>query len=468
MKRREFLAQSSVGVAGALLPALLRAEPKPCPPPTLSVGSGTVTSTCVAEATGPAPAWFGSQAVRSWKTVAGSATVKACMYSPFLTVSGNYGNSDFFDDYSGATVDQARREMLMVADGGHADYLGNEGYALALWAESPYWYRLNGPTPASSTYYPGTSGTAPAVNRDGRSPSMHTYGLQVHANGRVWYTHQGHVSSGAGSWTNGVVAFNREFPGLPTSNAQPPLAWENNPGPWEKYGAMNNSPHGLAGAASNQWSGATSVYDPNSECIYTVCPESPGFDYVKLNTRTGAHNCYSQNSFGSPPPYVGNRCAPVVVDDRSLLSSKSGVLVVMHENSNVIHLASIPKMGLSGQGTIWISKTPGGNAPVPRKRGASVYHNGAIYYMDWSSYGSTIYKLTLPADLQNGDWSNAWSVEASHGSNPAAIQSLMPVGAYGGAGQWSKFNIVRDMGDGHAALVCAAAHSGPVAVYKIA
>jgi hypothetical protein len=468
MKRREFLTTSSMGIASVLVPSVIRAQQRPCPPPSLSVAGDTATSTCVAESTGEAPAWFTSQAVRSWKTVAGNATVKDCLYSPFITTSGSYGNSDFFDDYSGATVDQSRREMLMVANGGHADYLGNEGYALALWAESPYWYRLNDPTPVSSLYYPNTSGTSPVLNKDGRSPSMHTYGLQVHANGKVWYTHQGHVSSGAGGWVNGLVAFNRNHPGLPTSNEQPPLAWANNAGPWTSLGAMNNTPHGLAGASSNQWAGSTSVYDPNSECIFTVCPEAPGFDYVKLNTRTGAHNCYSQSSFGSAPPWAGYRCAPVVIHNRTMLSSTPGVLVVMHDNSNVIHLVSIPKMGAAGQGTIWVAKTPGGNAPVPRKRGAAVYHNGAIYYMDWTSYGSTIYKLTLPADLQNGDWSNAWSIEAAHGTNPAAIQSLIPVGAYSGTGQWSKFNIVHDMGNGQAALVCAAAYNGPVAVYKVA
>ena len=46
MKRRDFLIESA-GVAGALLPGLSWAQAKPCPPPSLTAGSGTtVTSSC--------------------------------------------------------------------------------------------------------------------------------------------------------------------------------------------------------------------------------------------------------------------------------------------------------------------------------------------------------------------------------------------------------------------------------------
>ena len=46
MKRREFLA-TSVGIAGALVPAIGRAQTRPCPPSPLSVSGGTTaTSSC--------------------------------------------------------------------------------------------------------------------------------------------------------------------------------------------------------------------------------------------------------------------------------------------------------------------------------------------------------------------------------------------------------------------------------------
>lgn len=470
MKRRDFLAASSLGVAGSLLPGVLHAQQKPCPPPSLSMTSGSaVTASCGDTPAGPAPAWFANLTARSWTTVAHAATVKACFYTPFLSTSGNYGNGNFFDDYSGAAVDQARREMLMVANGGHADYLGNEAYALALWAETPYWYRLNDPTPVASMYYPSTSGTVPAVLKDGRSPSMHTYGLPVHANGRVWFSQQGHVSSGAGSWVSGLMAFNREHAGLPTSSAQPALPWSNDPGPWINLGAMNGSPHAMPGASSNQWSGAVSVFDPVGLCIYTIAPQAPDLDYIRLDTTTGGHNCFEQGRLGSAPPYLGSRRAPVVIHDRAFISATNGVLLYLNEGSATVTFLSVPLMGRNSSTPVWANKVtgPAANVPVKSDGGTAVYHDGAIYFMNWAAYGSRIFKLTLPADL-NGDWSNVWSVECDHSTNPAEIRSLMPVGAYAGNGQWGKFNIVRDMGNGAAALVCAAVHDGPVAVYKLA
>ena len=147
MKRRDFLTVSSLGLAAAVLPKAAGAQSAPCPPGSVAASGGqSVVSQCGEVASsGSAPAWFAGQATRTWKGVAADATVSNCFYSPFLTMSGNYGDRNIFNDYSGATVDQGRREMLMVANGGHADYLGNEGYALALWADSPYWYGLNDP-----------------------------------------------------------------------------------------------------------------------------------------------------------------------------------------------------------------------------------------------------------------------------------------------------------------------------------
>ena len=51
--------------------------------------------------------------------------------------------------------------------------------------------------------------------KDGRSASMHTNAIQVYAQGRVWYGMQQYVSSGGGSPIGGLVAFNREYPGMP-------------------------------------------------------------------------------------------------------------------------------------------------------------------------------------------------------------------------------------------------------------
>ena len=464
MKRRKFLALSSASLAGTIVPVIGLGQVRPCPPGTLSVTGGqTALTQCVATPRGSAPGWFIAQAARTWNAVAANATVNDCFYSPFLIMAGNAGDRNNFNDYSGATIDQSRREMLMVANGGHADYLGNEGYALALWAETPYWYRLNDPSPSNTMLFPETNGQVPYLLRDGRSASMHTNGIQFYSNGKVWYGMQQYVSSGGGSPLGGLVAFDREFPGIPYSNSQPALAWANNSGPWTSLGAWNNSPHALAGIAANSWVGTTACYDSNSGYIYMTAPQNSGLSYLRLNTANGTHGCYFQQSIdGLAVNAPGRWHAQTVLEDRPFRTNANGVYFSRFENSTSVFLMSLP---LSQGNGSWAKKVTGPTANVPTRTygGASVYHSGAIYFMNWAEYGSQIFKLTLPVDLESDSaWLNAWSIEHMHTAG-----SPIPIGV-NPEGQFSKFNIVRDMGNGQAALVCAPAHDGPTWIYKLA
>jgi hypothetical protein len=411
-------------------------------------------------------------AVNSWAAV-GRNTLAAVQFTPMVynpTYSGLRASGILA--YSGATTDEERRELLICGNGGHSDYLGNEGYAFALWADAPYWYRLNDPTPASFIYDATTN--ANVVNgtsrfRDGRSTSMHTYGIQTYANGKVWYQFQGHQTGGSGAWIHGVCSYDRNAfrygsaPGAEASGAVPHPGVAD-PGPWEFYGPINNTPHYVPSASSNQFSGCHSLLDPNTGYIWTFAPEAPSLAYVRLDSRTGAHACFDQAKLGGgSPAYSGTRLAPCLVHDRAFKSSTNGVIVMLQQRSPNVIVVSVPLLGRSTATPVWSVVTPGGNRPpLDMGGGASVYHRGAVYYMNWTEHGSRIYKLTLPADLANGDWSNAWSLVSQEG-----VANAPKTGIFPNDKTHTKFRIIRDMGDGHAALVCLDDHSGPIKVFKV-
>lgn len=419
------------------------------------------------------PSWWSALADNAWTTVAADVTAADVTYpdqAQYTSAALGYtysglGVGGFFDDYSGATVDQVRRELLMVANGGHADYAGNEGYALALWADSPYWYRLNDPTPVGSMTPGDATGTA--TENDGRSRAMHTYGLQCYANGRVWYPMQGHTRGASGSWIYAQASFDRSL--YRESNAGSAAAWANNAGGW-LVGALNNSPHGLNGA--NQWSGSTAVYDSVNKFVHCYKRQPPDFQFVRINVdpehaNFGLHYCYNQASLGGTIPSItGYYEAPVFIPDRAIQGAANGLFLTFDGGSAKVTMQVAATAGAAANN--WIQKTYGTtNAPTDFSGAAAVYHGGAVYVMNWTAYGAKIFKLTLPADLDNGDWSAVWSVEKEHSAAPAGVQALIPVGAMSGVGQWTKFNLVRDMGDGKGALICASKWDGAASVYKV-
>jgi hypothetical protein len=446
MKRREFLA-GTAGVAGCLLPPWAGAA-APCPPPAVSVNGGNAaTSNC--GATG-SPAWFAAMAANTWAQPS-SNTLDAVQFKPLVNGSTYTPAYTGLNAYCGGLVDNDRSEFLMVANGGHNDYLGNEGYALALWADTPYWYRLNDPTPFAGNIWspPDQGGVINMVNGtarylDGRCPAMHTYGLPVHKGGKVWFPAQGHVVGG-GSWVNGICSYDRLQTGMPRSDGSGPVAWGSGAGPWAYYGGYNNTPHTVDSAQSGSWNCGYSIVD-NNGYIWLTNPQSADFQYVRVNTADGTHNCYVQRVLGGGAPPYGVRWYNTYISDRALtaVSAVNGVMTWFHKGSAAtLYLMSVDKMGKSISSANWRAVTCGGNVPPLNGSdytgtGYAVYFNGAIYYMDWSLAGSAIYKLTVPADLENGTWT--WSILPNTGGS-SGPQNYP--GAAAARQHYGRFNIVR-------------------------
>jgi hypothetical protein len=102
---------------------------------------------------------------------------------------GNQSPDDIIQAGNGAAVDQARLEMMLVANGGHSGYQGNEGYRLVLNTAIPYYQRMTEPTPyADLNWHIDADATAnPEGNQYWARNQRLSPGNGIAAsNGRVW------------------------------------------------------------------------------------------------------------------------------------------------------------------------------------------------------------------------------------------------------------------------------------------
>ena len=423
----------------------------------------TITFTVTAPPTG-APAWFNAMSPNTWAQPSSNA-LSAVQLIPGNP--GGYGNSSAqLLAYSGACTDHARKELLMVANGGHGDYCGNESYALALNVPTPYWYRLVDPTPSSFIWSTAIStNIVDGTSRyyDGRCVSMHTYSIPQYVNGKVWFAAQGHTAGGAGSWVRGICAWNRLAAGVPLSNSTSSVAHPGvaDVGAWTFHGGYNDSPHTMSSGSSGDWNAGYAIADASGN-VYLTNPQSSDFQYLKLNTATGAHNCYNQRILGGGNPPYGVRWANVYIGDRTMLG-QTGIMAWFHKGvSNRIYLMSVPLMGASAGSAIWREITTTGTGPTINPShftgtGQAVYYNGAIYYMDWSLHGATIFKLPVPVDPVNGSW--VWQTLTPTGSTPTDLASVW---AY----CHGRFSVV-ELATGAAVVVCAHSTTAKPWVYRL-
>lgn len=112
------------------------------------------------------PAWVSALPLWQWYEIPNTALSSV---APSPTPGGITGPKSKIDAYCGATLKRAGSVYLIVAAGGHGDYFGNEGNALALGVETPAWTQLLAPTPASDVI------NATSVYLDYRRSSIHTY-----------------------------------------------------------------------------------------------------------------------------------------------------------------------------------------------------------------------------------------------------------------------------------------------------
>ena len=482
MKRREFLISGAgIAVGGLAIPGLSQAQTKPCPPSPISVAGGTAAKVSCEPGQG-APDWFVKQAEGTWRAVAGNAGQRIvdasvgqlALSTPTPAVSLSTRA------WTGGCVDQERGELLFAANGGHADYGGNEVYACRIRATAPTWYRLVDRSPEevvgpvlqrdtrSTSNSPTGQGNTPdgyaAMFLDGRMRAVHGYCSATFANGKVWYHHQS-SPSGVGNSAPHAWSFDRNFAGVPTSPGQGSLAWTRDPGPWRWLGRTSDGVAQRADDMNALGISPPSALDPVSGRIWTIHEYSASRLWSSLDTQTGTiRRCNRIDTFARP---TGNRTWAAVVVDPSgndrwrllvSLASDAKCLVVLNLKARDPYDASAWSVAAVSDFAL-LSSAGGANG---------VYHRatGSILIGTPRTLGRTILRLRVPTTsagdyVPDATWEVSSLTVADGSADPAVGMSS------GNAGSYSKFNIIEDMGDGRAALVVCMEIDAPTYVYKL-
>jgi hypothetical protein len=448
MKRRDFLRTSSTGLAVMAIPALVRAEP--CPPPAVSVeGGATVSTSC--GPSGPAPSWFVNAPERAWTAIAGASneTIKAVVPNPWPSNPGSHPGN-ITAAWTGGSIDQIRGEYLMCANGGHADYPGNECYAISMRSESPKWRRLSDPTPNSHIVFDDNAGTNAAINADGRPRAMHST-FACFGDGRVWFPEQNSFSSPSGGTTHAVLSYNRDMLG----DGLTPLPWTAaNLGPWTIHPKPNFNGMGVTPTAFGR-----AAWDKVGHKVWAVGgnnnKDNPHYWSVSTSGATlGQATVYRKS--GSLDNF--NSWTVIAPDLR--------IMIMGGEYGKKIYVFFMDKAGASDD---WqtVTNVTGTGFFQMGAGGAYIKANHSIAIANPKNTGSMFYKLQIPTKISGnavvydpaGQW--VWSQV-----NPSGGTSVYTP-PEGNNDTYSKWNVIEDMGNGQSAIVVVTSIEGPVYVYKV-
>jgi hypothetical protein len=291
----------------------------------VTVRSRTFSLTVTAAASSATPAWFTDLPAKSWKaladgtgltTVGGDRLDQAALQSsyvwptdpadpltPSAPVTGAQGGlmnspSNYCQNSNGMAVDAAEGDCLLVANGGHGGYMGNETMRLNLRSATPGWERYIDSTPpwhiqsilsgsesfispegqisgtfSYACYTDGPEWTFPtyaqpnsAVTR--RPAAMHTSCIPTYAEGKVWLSIQNSTNLEGGSSTFSKLAVN-----IASRRVDPTLKlWTyGDIAPWEFHGVMTDLTTWNSKGDQTNFLFPTSGYDPETGRIWT-CP----------------------------------------------------------------------------------------------------------------------------------------------------------------------------------------------------
>lgn len=194
------------------------------------------------------PSWRQSMARWQWKQIPGT---DLSSIAPTPAVPGAL--SARIDAWNGLAADVRTSRLFSAANGGHADYAGNEVYEINLSVDFPAWRLLRAPTATSDIVASDYSkGIFHDYYLDGRPSSTHTYyALNFLASRNAIF------KFGAGSlWGSGNEGnWKTDAFSLQSEDWHPPGSW-----PDATPGARNGA------------TGASICKDPVSEQVYVATP----------------------------------------------------------------------------------------------------------------------------------------------------------------------------------------------------
>jgi len=484
MQRREFLA-AGAGLAGFALPAMAVSKSRPCGPSSLSVAGGSRISSECMPSTGPAD-WFQSLEPMRWASVAGGARMKQSWQQganlssvlhgrdywnqELVSRTGRsvlYGNfpDAVFASWNGASLDQRRGELLIVGNGGHTNGPDNGGYALSLRSDRPEWRRMADATPGSHLVGVGDidQRTEAAVYLDGRPAAMHTCGVPVWANDRVWFPFQNsYYSSGKSSFA--TFSFDSGLleaaPDLSRWRADSTL-------PWRYHGQVSET------AAIGGYTFGRGVYDRKNERVFYFGKSGSSYWYLDVDK---ASPTFEKSLRIRPHGDFSYTCAWAVNVhglDRNLI-----VLGSIHSQDLYVLDADRPddsrswRVKNASPQMSWDENNPVGPAGYALEYGA-VYHSASrrIFLYNPNTLGAgTMRCLSVPV-TGNGNYDDAgtwkWS-EIALTAYDDDFPKPLSRGADSAGGVYGRFNLIERMDDaGTSALVAATQVGGPTYVCKL-
>lgn len=360
------------------------------------------------------PSWFTGATEKRWTAVPGTAD--ATLLDAYGSLPSN------FLSYSGATVDQDSRSLLMVGNGGHGDYYGNEAYRLDLTQETCAWERVNTPSTATGG---DNSSNGYGTYADGSKRADHTYNHQIcTAPNTVYFPCLGAMADSVG----------------PPSTA----CWK-----WREadlangengYTYLGKAHEGASLPSGLSMVNSCSAYDRDSGLVWFV----------------------SQNAFQAPN---GVWSIDTATDTITTYAGYDGYVefpvwcaIIPHLNCLLVGTASntLKRMDLTTKA--WTSITSSGTGVT------SVYYHAAYYepgrqVFGWQEDGSSVRCLTVP-DTVGGTW--AWATKT-------AVSGGVTLSGTSGdeAGTHSRFNVITNMGNGQGCIIYQPGRDTPCYFYKL-
>lgn len=404
-----------------------------------------------------APSWFTSMGTKEWTQLADQADFTAVAQLPEPTMGNGSGISIIVGNFCGGCIDHVRRELLLVANGGHSDYCGNEGYAFAFGLEVPTWYRLTNRTPDGSIIYE-TSGSGLGNVRvqyaDGLCRAMHTWNVPVFHDGKVWFAYETDYSRGNSGNTSAAWSFSRDACGdnygaFPIAYATVAANGGDGPGFWQYLGLKRSeepqeSSLGCYDHVNNRIIGI----DPtpgdsvpaglDDETVWTINPTNPTGSPEHFNVKPISGN-----------PTLNWACATKTTPGIVVCGATSGELYVWDLSNR--------------SGTKLTARTVSGSSGWDGTYGwYGVWHEPSnailMYNMRVMGGSKTVVKLSM--DNTSDPFNSSWTASNISGAAGGVTPPAAAVNSY------SKFNLIPDMGNGQGCLVVADYAQG-VYAYKL-
>lgn len=358
------------------------------------------------------PPWFTAQTPNRWYANNSFGTISG-IYVARAGLSGD--PAQITNAWCPASLDQSTGDFAFVATGGHGNYNGNQIHALNLKSANPAWACIWGPSSQAALGGGSDAAWGPGNYGDGNPRSGHNYHTGVAAEGRFWRPGISGMAGSNGNYTTECFSIARAN----CNAAYPP--------------STNWTDHGAGGHAGFTGTEACHVsrYDPVKRRVWVTSQAGDTGNVYSIDVDAP----YTIRSFSISIIQQQYAWATVIPSKRWIVFSGT---VGGSPYFNIFDLTPNDANPATPPTSTWRPTT---NVYT---YGNGVYHapsNAILVYND--NMGTNIQKLTLPTTI-GGSWTN-WSTVSLVGGVTPINQN--------GAGLFSKFEMMQDMGNGESCLV---------------